>query len=953
MSQKKTMSPLKPRLPGLLHPRIYLSANKRLIPKFLLAIGFCMSAQGSLLFAQTDTLQINSRRDSLSSRSVKLLYNTVPLHLTATATDVVYGKDLLKSPVTNVLSAASGRLTGIYSQQFSGQPLSDGVGISLHGRTPLILVDGVPRDITYLDLEEVESVTVLKDAVSTAMLGVRGANGAILITTRKGTVNKQSISFTAQTAFQQALNLPKTLGAFDYATLRNEAVANELKVNPTFNAANFLYSAADLQAYQDKTDPFGHPDVDWQTQILKKTAKLNRYTLTANGGNTWSKFFVTLEYINQQGLLKEDAANKYPTNNGIKGYTARTNVDINITPKLSGGISLFGRIINGNDAGAGTGNIFSSILSTPNNAYPVFNRDSSLGGNANYQNNIQGQSTRSGYLQSYRRDILTDFFLKRTLDEIVKGLWVKARLSYSSNLLENISRTKPVIVFEPAGGTYKQYGTRADQINTNSIASQGRSTYTEFSAGYSTIINRTHGVDVLAMANKDNIVSNSDLPYIISGLSGKLSYNFRQKYILEAAYGYNGSNRYAPNGTTKRGSFPAVGAAWNIAKEDFAKKLTWLSSLKLYGSYGKSGWDNPGYFAYIQRYNNNSLTYFGTAAGGGNTLIESTLAYPNITWEKANKLNVGVEGSLLKNRLGFTIERYNNKFYDLSIQRGRNTTFLGNTYPNENIGQNRYTGWDFQLSWQENNTGKLNYYMAANASLQNSEVLFIDEVNQPYDYMRRTGAMIGQPFGYVADGLFQSAAEITGKATFVGYTPQPGDIRYKDLNSDGVINQLDQTKIGTDQPLLTYGVNLGLSYKGFDISALVQGVANRNRYLSGNSYFEFQNGGLGQAYEHHLNRWTPTNTNAIYPRLGIGNNTNNQAFSSYWMRSGDYVRLKNVEIGYSFPEHLTSRAKLSSVRVFANGLNLLTATSEKGIDPEVYGGYPIQRLFNFGINIKL
>jgi hypothetical protein len=220
--------------------------------------------------------------------------------------------------------------------------------------------------------------------------------------------------------------------------------------------------------------------------------------------------------------------------------------------------------------------------------------------------------------------------------------------------------------------------------------------------------------------------------------------------------------------------------------------------------------------------------------------------------------------------------------------------------------------------------------------------------------MRRTGEMVGRPFGYIAEGLFQSAAEIAGSATFDNNIPaQPGDIKYKDLNGDGRINQFDVTAIGTDKPLTVYGLNLGFTVGGFDFSALVQGVMNRNIFVNGNRFYEFQNGGLGQAYVEHLDRWTPNNTGASYPRLSIGNNSNNREFSSYWVRSGDYVRLKNVEIGYTLPANTLERIKISSLRVFANGLNLLTSTDVEGIDPEVYNGsYPIQRLFNFGINIK-
>lgn len=913
--------------------------------------------------------------DTAGKKEVKLVYYNVPSYLTAASTDVVYNKDLIKSPVTNVLNALTGRLSGIYTEQFSGQPTQDGVSLSLHGRSPLVLIDGVARNLTTLDLEEIESVTVLKDAVSTAMLGMRGANGAIQITTRKGTPGRQRISFTAQSAIQEPLGLPKMLGAYDYAVLRNEAIDNEVRVNPALgpSLARLRYSDADLQLYKDGTDPYGHPNVNWQDQLLRKSSTFNRYSFNASGGNNFTKFFVALEHFNQQGIFKEDPANKYSTNNYIKGYLARTNVEINITPKLSGGIALLGRIINGNEpAGSITGtntaggaaSIFSALLTTPNNAYPVYNRDSTYGANQDYTmpnftntsltqaSNLQALATGSGYLQSYRRDILADFFLKRTLNEILPGLWVKTRLSYSSNLIENITRIKGAIAYRLNGTSLSPVGLKIDQINTNGIGTQGRSNYMEGSLGYGHIFNQKHGLDILLMVNRDANTSGSNLPYIVSGTSGRISYNYKQKYVLEAAYGINGSNYYA-GGKTKYGFFPSVGAAWNVTNEDFAKNVSWLSHLKLYASYGKTGWDNPGYFVYIQRYPNGPSPVFGTSASGQTSLTQSTLAYPDITWEKANKANIGVEGSIIKNHLAFTIEYYNNKYYDLLIQRGRNTTLLGAAYPNENIGINRYKGMDFQLSWQQD-ISSFHYFIAANASIQNSEVVYADEVNQPYDYLRRTGQMVGRPFGYVADGFFQSAADIAGKPTFVGYTPQPGDIKYKDLNGDGTINQLDQTAIGADGPLITYGVNVGFSWKSLDVSALVQGVKNRNIFLTGNRFYEFQNGGLGQAYEEQLDRWTPSNTNASYPRLGIGSNTNNQAFSTFQTRSGDYLRLKNVEIGYTLPVSISRRVKLQTVRIFANGLNLLTSSKVKNIDPEVYNGsYPIQRLYNFGINIQL
>jgi hypothetical protein len=291
------------------------------------------------------------------------------------------------------------------------------------------------------------------------------------------------------------------------------------------------------------------------------------------------------------------------------------------------------------------------------------------------------------------------------------------------------------------------------------------------------------------------------------------------------------------------------------------------------------------------------------------------------------------------------------------MQRGRNSTLLGNDYPDENIGQNRYTGWEFQLNWQQS-TGAFSYFIAANANLQQTRVLFQDEVFREYDWMKRTGQRVGQRFGYVAEGLFQSQEEANRSATTVGYTPQPGDIKYKDLNNDGVIDQFDIAPIGNQKPLFFFGTTVGVQWKGLDFSALVQGVRNRDIYVGGASLWPFQAGGFGQAYADNLNRWTPENAaNATFPRLNIGNNPNNHATSSYWIVSGNYVRLKNIELGYTLPSTLTAKAGLQSARVFVSGFNVLTSSSDRlgGRDPEVNSAfnYPLQKLFNFGVNIKL
>lgn len=889
-------------------------------------------------------------------RMVKMMFGIeVPANRTPASVDVVYNADLTKMPVTSVANALTGRLSGLYTLQSSGQPGADGASLSLRGRTPAVFIDGVPRGFSIVNLDEIESVTVLKDALASGQLGGKGFNGAVLINTRRGTNAKQSISFTAQTAFQQSLKYAQPLDAFNYASLYNEALTN--------NGLATVYTQADLTAYQNQSDPYGHPNVNWVDQVLKENTRLDQYNINFRGGNEWGRYFVSMQHLNQTGFLQTSPENNYDTNNKFKSYVVRSNVDVNITKSLSAGINLLGRILNSNDPGYTnpSGNvvnaqgIFSAVINTPRNAYPVFNPNGSYGTSPNFQTNLYGQSVNSGYVANYKRDVLADLFVKRTLDEITKGLWVRAAVALSSTISENNNRTKSFASFyyNPTTKTYTQYGNNGIQGNSNFINYQGRADYLELKLGYDRSFGKSDVSSVL-FANRDNIVSGSDLPYTLKGLAGRTQYTYNNTYTAELAYAVNGSNYYPPSGDNKYGFYPSAGLSWTVSNEKFFPKNSFVNDLRIFSSYGVNGNDNPGYFTYIQRYFDGPAVYFGSSAGSNTSIFEQPLARTNLTFEKANKFNLGLQTGLFQNKLGLKVEYYNNKFYDLLMQRGKNSTIIGQTYPDENIGQYRYTGLDFNLNWQQTISKQASYFVVLSGGLQNSEVVYIDEVNQPYPWMRKTGEMVGQTFGYLAEGLFQNQTEINNSAKLVGYTAQPGDIRYRDLNGDNIINQFDQTAIGQNKPLLFMGLSLGFQFKSFDFSALIQGVANRKIYLSGNTEWAFQNNGLGQAWEHSLDRWTPaTAASATYPRLTVGTNINNEATSTFWMKSGDYVRLKNIEIGYSLPKSLLNRIKLSTIRVFASGTNLLTFSAYDRVDPEVYNGtYPLQRLLNVGVNIK-
>lgn len=883
--------------------------------------------------------------DSANAATYKLLYGVQQKRKSTAAITEIYNKEIEKTLSASFAGMLTGRMAGLLTTQSSGEPGADFPSLTLRGQAPFVMIDGSPRSFNSINPEQIESVTLLKDAVSTAMTGLRASSGILLITTKKGQESAPVINFKAMGGSQRPTALPKFLNAYQYAQLYNEALANDGKAP--------AYSQNDLDAYRDGSDPIGHPDVDWQKEVLNKQASIGRYDLSISGGSPTVKYFANLDYFNQQGLFKKSPETVYNTGSSYKRYIFRTNVSVDVSKSFTTFLNLFTRVQDFNEPGATATGIFSSFLTTPNSAYNPLNTDGSLGGNREYQNNIYGQVFRSGYRPSYSRDFNVDFGLKARLG---KNFWVKGQASINAYLLESINRSRAIVIFQQknTSGTpeYQQFGTVSEQSNSIEVNAQNRRFYTELSSGYSKQTG-LHSIDATVTLNNDNNFENTDLDYNYRTLAGRVSYSYNNKYLAEVAVAYSGNDRF-PKGN-RYGTFPAIGLGWVITKESFLNnRPSWLNNIKLRASVGKTGNADPRYYVYNQYYNSASNGYnFGETAGGVTVVQQGTLANPNFTWAKTLKVNGGIDAALFSNKLVFTLDYFNNKVYDLLQQPGRNIEMMGNGYPDVNIGKNRYSGFELQLTFQEKKE-TFSYYIAPNVSTLQSKVVFQDEVNRPYEWMRRTGQPVGQPTGYIAEGLFQSQQEINSAAKPAGMTLVPGDIKYKDLNNDGIIDANDQTTIGNKKPLLYYGLNMGGSWKGFDISILFQGVQNVNVYRSGNSYWDFNNNGRGQAFEHHLNRWTPDNAaSATYPRLTVGNNLNNTQSSSYWIQSGNYMRLKNLELGYSFSSGVVKRIRIREARLFVNGTNLFTVSSLKDADPENAGyNYPIQKVIVAGINLK-
>lgn len=863
----------------------------------------------------------------------------------------VDGDDLLNVPVSSVMGALYGRLAGLSLRQGSGAPGKDVPNESLRGMAPLIVVDGVPRDFTMMDLYQVSSVVVLKDAVATAIYGQRGQGGAILITTRRGVAGKAHISFTAKTGSLNSLTTPKLLNAYDYAILFNEGLVN--------SGQQPLYTNDDLSKYQNGSDPYGYPNVDWYHTVFKDKTAIQQYNLNISGGAKTARYFIDLDYLNQGGALNiPNDINTYPTTNYFKRYNFRTNLDLQLTKSTSATVDIFGRIQNGNEPGSGMDAIYDNVMSVPANAYPIFNPDGSLGGNRQYPNNIWGMITQSGYIPSYSRTLGMNLSIKQDLT-FLKGLYATARGSFISYYDERTLRTKSIEVFDmnidqvTGDTTYTKFGNTGTQTNTMSVGAKDRQIFYVAGLGYDAQFNsaRLHA-DLLY--NYDNYVNGSSLPVINQALLARVTLLLKDKYSVEGVANYGGLNRYA---TGKQwGAFPALGLGWDISRESWFTSSV-INNLKLRTSYGLAGNNlSAGYFSYQQFYTNSSTFYKGNPPAGNSTVVEGTLANPNLTWEKSKKFNFGIDATLLNNKIGISADYFNNRVYDALIIRQANAgSILGATRPLENLGKYKYSGYELSVNYKAH-TGDVSWFVTGNGALLQTKVINIDEGTWPASYLYRTGKPIGQPFGFIAEGFFQNQQEINNSPKVEGNIPQPGDLKYKDVNGDNLINDLDKTAITKGKPSINYGLTYGASWKGFDISMLWQGTANSYTYTNSSTTLGFQvfQSGYSQGFESNMGRWTSSNpTGATFPRITLGNNVNNYQNSTFWLKSSNYLRLKYVEIGYSLPEALIGKIKLKKARLFINAVNLVTITKFKEWDPEYNDwAYPNQRILSAGVNIQ-
>ncbi len=883
------------------------------------------------------------------------------------STASISNKELMQSPVSNITNALAGRLPGLVTVQRSGEPGRDKSDLYIRGvatlnsTAPLVTIDGVQKDysaITTLDPNEIENITILKDASATALYGVKGANGVIIVTTKRGKIGEPQISVRTQTALQSPTRMPKFLGSYDFATLYNEAYLND---NPS--GTQIPYSAEALEAYRTGSDPLKYPDVDWIDEVLKNSMS-SQTNFSLSGGAKKVRYFVNMGYMYQDGLYKTERKELYSPKFELKRYNFRSNVDIDFDKDFSVGLNLYGSIEDRNYPKVSAGNMFGSLLSRiPPNAFPIRYPTGYWGIHATGYSSPHALINDSGFSQEYNSSLSGMATATRKLDFITKGLSIKGTFSFDGYFKNNFSRSMNVrkAVYngigdynDPTNYTYRDQD--IPLAAPTSSFNQNRDTWVDVSLNYQNSFQK-HSVTGLLLANRQQQVRGGEIPYVSQGIVGRVAYSYDDRIFAEFNAGFNGTDNFAKE--HRYGFFPAISAGW-VAIQN--KPI--VHFLKFRGSFGLTGNDQLTVanrrWLFIEEFQNGAGYSFGEQLSAISGITEGPLANPIVTWETAQRSNFGAELKLFGNNLlNITADVFYERRKDMLVLPQSIPYLSGipsSNLPPANFGKTENKGFEIELTHRKALGSDFSYFLSANTSFARNKILEMDEESQAYSNLFRTGHSIGQEFGLVAIGFFKDQEDIINSREQTFGRVVPGDFKYYDVNGDGIINNNDFTAIGRSPiPEIMYGLSGGINYKKWDFSFLLQGAGNFSYVRELETAYEFYNG--GKVMESHLGRWTPsTAATATYPVLHANFNDNNHRKSTFFVRDADYLRLKNLEFGYTFDKLKISREHgISSFRLYATGMNLFTWDGTEGdFDPESpsgrYWSYPQVRVFNVGFS---
>jgi len=901
-------------------------------------------------------------------------------------------EELKHVPSSNLSNVLAGNVPGILAMQTSGQPGKNTSefwvrGISTFGasNSAYILVDGFERNnLNEINIEDIESFSVLKDASATAIYGSKGANGVILITTKHGKAGKVNISGKVETSYNTRTITPQFVDGNTYANLANEArITRNMSV---------LYQPEELEILRLGLDPDMYPNVDWMDVLLKDGAYSYRANVNVNGGGSTARYYVSASYVEDEGMYYTDDTLKkdYDTNANYKRYTYRLNTDVDITKTSLVKIGISGSLAKRNSPGLGDNDVWGELFGYNAISTPILYSNGRIPavGTGN-KTNPWVAATQTGYNENWDNNIQTNITLEQNLEGITKGLRFVGRFGYDTNNSNWINRRrwpdqwKALSRDTETGEIVWDHVSTATDMYQESGSGGDRREFLDLLLSWERAYKEQHHIGATLRYTQDSKKQTVDIGGDIKngvarrnqGLAGRVTYNWKYRYFVDFNFGYTGSENFAVG--HQYGFFPAYSFAWNVAEEPLVKKnASWLEMFKIRYSHGKVGNDNMGdeRFPFLYTISGTDTGYnWGTASynNSDSGLHYTQIASPNVTWEIATKDDLGIDLSLLHNKVSATVDYFHEERTGIYMTRNYLPLITGlESSPKANVGAVRSRGFDGNFSLREK-VGNVDITVRGNMTFSKNEVLEKDEENNVYSYQYERGYRVDQQKGLIALGLFKDYDDIRTSPKQEYGVVQPGDIKYKDVNGDGVVNDGDKVAIGaTTRPNLIYGLGASFAWKGFDVNVHFQGAGKSTFPIYGKNVFAFSENDWGNIIIGMLeDRWVDSETaailgiaanedpNASYPRLSYGGDSNNQQYSSFWLRDGRYLRLKNLDVGYTLPKNLINRFHINEIRLFLTGSNLITWSSFKLWDPESAQPrgeeYPLTKSITMGLSINL
>lgn len=958
----------------------------------------------SYLGYQTQEVKISGRRniniemfeDSKALEEVVVVgYGQQKKESVVSSLNTITAKEL-SMPTRSLSNNLAGQIAGVLAVQRTGEPGKDnsefwirGISSFAGGTSPLVLVDGVPRNMNDITVDEIETFTVLKDASATAVYGAEGANGVVLITSKRGVAQKPTLDVRAEFSVAQPTRLPDFLGSYDYLNLYNEAVWES-----SGNPANFVapYSKDVLELYRTGADPDLYPNTDFMS-LLQDHTQNGRVTLNLRGGSERVRYFVSGAFYHENGIFDSKAIDKYDANIGLNRYNIRSNIDIAVTKSTDLAVDISGQYMDSSYPGFSTDEIFGSMFEFAPHLFPLRFSNGLFSEPANYNGetgNPYNKLNESGYTKQWNAYIQSKITLNQKLDFITPGLSVKLAGSFDADYYSVTKRSKTPTTYRVQlneAGEKEYIMVNEGQPNLSDHADAGKGgekrIYLEGSLNYKRIFNDVHDVTgMLLYMQKESQTQGSGLPYKKQSVVARVSYGYDNRYMAEGSFGMTGSENFAKG--HRYGIFPAVGVAWYISNEKFMKPLEdVINKLKLRASYGLTGNDNIGgtRFPYRGSLNSGAPGYnFGFVVGDnggpanspGSGVTENLFEAPYLTWEVEEKKNVGIDLGLFRGAVDLSFDVFKNDRRDILMQRRIVSSVAGfRTAPWQNYGKMSNKGLDGNIVIKQN-IQNVGLTFRGNLTYAKNKIIEYDEVEPRYDYQRYTGHSNGTPLLYIAEGLYTNDDFVitdnpeTGGKTYTlkeglaapAAGVAPGDIKYADLNQDGKIDEYDKTYnhgLHSENPEWVYGFGLNVDYKGFYAGVFFQGVGNASIDIS--AVYPFRQSQTRSARVDALSHWSsrnPDNQDVLIPRLHSAEFVHNTFPSTWWYKSGNFLRLKNLEFGYVFDSKMLQKVAMKNARIYVQGNNLAVWDDIEMWDPELgaAGGgakYPLNMTWTVGV----